>query len=69
MPLGVGVFNNPWESIAKGMALAVEMLTVGEPAKLEIRALTWNGSSSEGFTMCELLSRHNKLVNTAATDL
>eukprot|EP00928_Gymnodinium_smaydae_P024043 TRINITY_DN19595_c0_g3_i1.p1 TRINITY_DN19595_c0_g3~~TRINITY_DN19595_c0_g3_i1.p1 ORF type:complete len:372 (+),score=57.00 TRINITY_DN19595_c0_g3_i1:75-1190(+) len=62
MPLGGGVFNNPWESIAKGMALAVEMLSEDDHNKLDIRVLTWKGNNEEKLTMCKLLTRHKKLV-------
>mmetsp|Transcript_11071 Transcript_11071/g.29300 ORF Transcript_11071/g.29300 Transcript_11071/m.29300 type:complete len:696 (+) Transcript_11071:92-2179(+) len=61
MPLGGGVFNNPWESIAKGMALAVEMLDKADLDKLDISALTWNGNPDESETLRDLLTGHNKL--------
>jgi len=61
MPLGGGVFNNPWQSIARSMALAVEMLGEGDLAKLDIRALTWCGNPDEHKLLRDLLGRFNKL--------
>jgi len=65
MPLGGGVFNNSWDSIAKGMSLAVELLTEEERAKLDIRALTWEGSLTEKTRLVDLLGRLNKLREIA----
>lgn len=61
MPLGGGVFNNPWESIARCMSAAVEMLTDDQKACLDICVLAWNGNPSEQQTLTQLLTRHNKL--------
>lgn len=61
MPLGGGVFNNPWESIAKCMSMAVELLTEEEKNLLDIGVLTWNGNPMEKDTMTRLLRKHNKL--------
>jgi len=61
MPLGGGVFNNPWESIARGMSCAVEMLTSIERETLDIRALTWSGNPNEGRQLRELLTKFGKL--------
>jgi hypothetical protein len=61
MPLGGGVFNNDWESIAKSMALAVEMLTPEERSKLEIKALAWKGNPAELKNLCQSLRKLNKL--------
>jgi len=63
MPLGGGVFNNSWESIAKSMSIAVEMLdATGKLDGLDIRALTWRGKPEEYKTLTELLGRHKKLA-------
>eukprot|EP00930_Biecheleria_cincta_P063349 TRINITY_DN4887_c0_g3_i1.p1 TRINITY_DN4887_c0_g3~~TRINITY_DN4887_c0_g3_i1.p1 ORF type:complete len:650 (-),score=134.53 TRINITY_DN4887_c0_g3_i1:458-2407(-) len=62
MPLGGGVFNNPWESIGKSMSVAVEMLSGPEREKLNIQVLTWNGNPQEKDTMQKLLAQHNKLA-------
>mmetsp|Transcript_15103 Transcript_15103/g.27690 ORF Transcript_15103/g.27690 Transcript_15103/m.27690 type:complete len:425 (-) Transcript_15103:1347-2621(-) len=61
MPLGGGVFNNPWESIARCMCVATEMLTAEEKALLDIGVLTWNGNPMESDKMTTLLRKHNKL--------
>lgn len=47
MPLGGGVFNNPWDLIAKSMARAVQMMDLDALASLEILALAWQGNPSE----------------------
>ena len=47
MPLGGGVFNNPWDMIAKSMARAVEMLEEDVLSSLEITALAWSGNPAE----------------------
>jgi len=62
MPLGGGVFNIPLESIAKGMSLAVELLSCQEREKLDIAALTWKGNPREGTSFKELLSERGKLA-------
>eukprot|EP00435_Cladocopium_sp_Y103_P023190 s914_g5.t1 len=54
MPLGGGVFNNPWESICSSMAKAMAMLSEQFPNAgdlLEVHALAWNGSRSEKETL------------------
>jgi len=61
MPLGGGVFCNEWASIAKSMALAVEMLTPEERSKLDIKALAWEGNPDELRDLRKLLSQLNKL--------
>merc|ERR1719210_1319886 len=58
LPLGGGVFNNPWESIAMSMAQAVELLASQEPKlfdRLEVEALAWSGNPSEQATLQRLL--------------
>lgn len=55
MPLGGGVFNNPWDKIASGMAKAMEMLDEESFAKLDVKALAWEGSRSEKDTLEKLL--------------
>jgi len=60
-PLGGGVFNNPWESIAKSIALAVEALEEEERGRLDIRVLTWSGNASESAHMSKFLRAHGKL--------
>ena len=60
MPLGGGVFNNPWKSIAEAMGKATNMLTTDEHKKLDIQVLTWKGSSEELRTMAKLLTDINK---------
>lgn len=62
MPLGGGVFNNPWESIAKSMSVAVEMLREDELQKLDIQVLTWSGNPREKDMMQRLLKEHRKLL-------
>ena len=47
MPLGGGVFNNPWDIIGKSMARAVEMLDDDLLAMLDVSALVWNRKPSE----------------------
>lgn len=61
MPLGGGVFNNPFSSIAKSISKAVEMLTDDDRAKLVVRVLTWNGNRNEKLDMISLLNKYNKL--------
>lgn len=61
LPLGSGVFNNPWESIAKSIALAVELLEEEERARLDIRVLTWSGNTAESAQMSKFLLAHGKL--------
>eukprot|EP00928_Gymnodinium_smaydae_P089121 TRINITY_DN73122_c0_g1_i1.p1 TRINITY_DN73122_c0_g1~~TRINITY_DN73122_c0_g1_i1.p1 ORF type:complete len:881 (+),score=229.38 TRINITY_DN73122_c0_g1_i1:48-2645(+) len=61
MPLGGGVFNNPWELIAGGMSSAVEMLSREERRCLDIRALTWQGNPRERSTLSALLEARGKL--------
>mmetsp|Transcript_38181 Transcript_38181/g.105254 ORF Transcript_38181/g.105254 Transcript_38181/m.105254 type:complete len:591 (+) Transcript_38181:53-1825(+) len=65
MPLGGGVFNNPWGSIAKGMSLAVEMLDEADREKLDIWALTWKGNPSERQQLRACLGKHRKLAEEA----
>jgi len=62
LPLGGGVFNNSWESIAKAMALAVEMLDESERAKLEIFALVWYGNPWERKMLKKGLKKFNKYI-------
>eukprot|EP00434_Breviolum_minutum_P023149 symbB.v1.2.020424.t1/scaffold1653.1/size107518/5 len=47
MPLGGGVFNNPWDIIAKSMAKAIQLLDDDLLSLLDISALAWNGNPSE----------------------
>eukprot|EP00913_Durusdinium_trenchii_P018921 g17779.t1 len=47
MPLGGGVFNNPWDIIGKSMAKAVQMLDDDLLALLDVSALVWNRNPSE----------------------
>lgn len=55
MPLGGGVFNNPWESIANSMCTAMQMLDEESLAKLDVFALAWEGSRTEQETLERLL--------------
>eukprot|EP00930_Biecheleria_cincta_P002160 TRINITY_DN103193_c0_g1_i1.p1 TRINITY_DN103193_c0_g1~~TRINITY_DN103193_c0_g1_i1.p1 ORF type:complete len:367 (+),score=67.55 TRINITY_DN103193_c0_g1_i1:66-1166(+) len=69
MPLGGGVFNNSWESIAKSMSVAVEML--GQEHELldellDIQVLTWNGNPQEKEKMKRLLDHHKKFKPSRA---
>eukprot|EP00931_Biecheleriopsis_adriatica_P067676 TRINITY_DN41773_c0_g1_i1.p1 TRINITY_DN41773_c0_g1~~TRINITY_DN41773_c0_g1_i1.p1 ORF type:complete len:376 (+),score=66.34 TRINITY_DN41773_c0_g1_i1:116-1129(+) len=61
MPLGGGVFSNPWPRIASGMARAVEMLDPSQRSKLDITVLTWEGSPREESTMTSELANLRKL--------
>eukprot|EP00438_Fugacium_kawagutii_P003440 Skav200193 [mRNA] locus=scaffold2383:258823:262117:+ [translate_table: standard] len=47
MPLGGGVFSNPWDIIAKSMAKAIQLLDDDSLSRLDIHALTWSGAPSE----------------------
>ncbi|CAL1150188.1 unnamed protein product [Cladocopium goreaui] len=49
MPLGGGVFNNPWEIIGRSMAKALQMLDDDLLEMLDICALAWKGEPSEEF--------------------
>lgn len=54
MPLGGGVFNNPWESICSSMANAMAMLSEqfpNAPELLDVYALAWNGNRAEEETL------------------
>mmetsp|Transcript_60674 Transcript_60674/g.169572 ORF Transcript_60674/g.169572 Transcript_60674/m.169572 type:complete len:869 (-) Transcript_60674:176-2782(-) len=66
LPLGGGVFNNSFESIARSMSRAVEELTEDERAKLDIRALAWSGNPTEASSLKEFLQAHNKLAEDAS---
>lgn len=61
MPLGLGIFNNTWESIATSISLAVEMLGDEERSRLDIRLLTSRGNPEESATLSRLLIVHRKL--------
>jgi len=61
MPLGGGVFSNPWDRIARGMARSVEMLNPSQLSKLDITVLTWEGSPREESTMTSELAKLRKL--------
>lgn len=63
MPLGGGVFNNPWTTIAAGISQAVEALSHDERARLDIRALTWSGNPGEKDTLATLLRDCGKLLS------
>ena len=61
MPLGGGVFNNPWKIIARSMARALEMLAKTDMLKmLEIKALAWKGNPAEWRTLTEQFMTLNK---------
>jgi len=65
MPLGGGVFNNPWKIICRAMAQAAELLAA-EPAlfdAVQIEALAWQGNPAEARTLQKLLSEHGKLLD------
>ncbi|CAK0826955.1 unnamed protein product [Prorocentrum cordatum] len=69
MPLGGGVFNNPWEVIVKAMALAAELLAEEEHSRLDIKALAFHRGTSrrtedvpERVMLTQLLRRHRKLA-------
>mmetsp|Transcript_149387 Transcript_149387/g.263717 ORF Transcript_149387/g.263717 Transcript_149387/m.263717 type:complete len:650 (+) Transcript_149387:116-2065(+) len=66
MPLGGGVFNNPWQSIAKCMSIAVEMLDKRELDLLDIRALTWEGNPAEQSTLSGCLRSTSKFREPGA---
>lgn len=61
MPLGGGVFRNPWTIIGRGMAKAVELLSAGEREKLDISVLTWQGNPQEKATLSKHLKEFGKL--------
>jgi len=63
MPLGGGVFNNPWDRICLSIAKALELLNAQERAKLDIRLLTWKGNPTESEEAYFHLSQLNKLAD------
>mmetsp|Transcript_88699 Transcript_88699/g.157073 ORF Transcript_88699/g.157073 Transcript_88699/m.157073 type:complete len:171 (+) Transcript_88699:3-515(+) len=66
MPLGGGVFNNPWNTIGKAMSLAVEMLDADDLRVLDIQALTWEGNPAERASLSECLRSHCKFREPGA---
>lgn len=69
LPLGGGAFKNSWETIARAMSLAVEMLDSTQRELLEVKALAFEhgkaGASDEtpaSVRLTELLGRHRKLA-------
>lgn len=60
MPLGGGVFNNPWESICSSMANAMAMVSEQFPnisELLDVYALAWNGNRAEEETLHRFLKQ------------
>merc|ERR1719410_1951714 len=56
LPLGGGVFNNPWESIVAAMVQAVALLANSAEqhlSRLRIEALAWEGNPTEAKTLEE----------------
>jgi len=71
LPLGGGVFNNPWESIAVSMAQAVELLAAQDPElfnRLEVEALSWSGSPAERTKLEGLLEAQGKFYDKSKSD-
>ena len=59
MPLGGGVFNNPWEIIATSMAKALQMLDDDLLGMLDISVLAWRGEPFEEQKLLEIFCRLN----------
>jgi hypothetical protein len=47
MPLGGGVFSNPWDIIMLAVTQAIDMLEDDELTRLDVHILTWNGAPAE----------------------
>jgi len=70
MPLGGGTFNNPVESIAKAISLAVEKLEgEGLLKALDIRVLAWKGDAREASVFKGLFQNLNKFREHSADTL
>jgi len=71
LPLGGGVFNNSWESIARAMAQAVELMVNSNSQgldRLQVKALAWSGNPKEKDQLSSLLKKYGKLGRTGRPD-
>lgn len=67
MPLGGGVFNNPWEIIGRSMAKALQMLDDDLLEMLDICALAWKGEPSEEQRLREVFCQLNSAYGAPVT--